>query len=623
MIWKSTLIAFILSCMPITGDTKMHLSLLLRELLGSVFLLHWIINKTGWFSRQEVTINSTNSYGSQNPIYTKFQDYLADKFKQKLFSYDLVSKNGDVEFNLKDMHGKKFTDTYKGHTIMLNVTEKSMIATMGSANASRSSRQIVIKSKTATSTIIKMYVQMIMRLKIDNRGLIRVYRPIIRGKKKDEQVISWESVSVQTTKSLSNTAYSDTVLVNLFNDIEYFMNNEQWYTSRGIPYKRGYVIHGTPGCGKTTVSKILATTYDIPVFCLDLTTVKDNTTLIRLMTELNDYVHYKKYILLMEDVEKSDFFSRGNRHGEESNLSMDCLLNVLDGIDEPHGRITIMSANDITELARCPALMRPGRMDKMIKLEYCNKSQIVKLYNMFYETHEYKPNWDQWELHTELTPAFVMKLLQENIHNPSLFMHLIADSIKSDNDSANLDDTFTTAIDTAKKELALTQARNISGSSFMTRIERLRKNRTTKSKIRRAKHLISHYKKIAISTSVSLAKTELRLPVLLEKRKKEKEILLRKKLKKANALRKQKLKLKKQEAAKKAAMEKQIEDDPENDNNEFGTPSFMLNQIEASRIPVGVIATNGDNGDGDDNDNELLGLLFNTDERTSNMLPST
>ena len=28
-----------------------------------------------------------------------------------------------------------------------------------------------------------------------------------------------------------------------------FLNNEQWYIRKGIPYRRGYLLHGPPGCG--------------------------------------------------------------------------------------------------------------------------------------------------------------------------------------------------------------------------------------------------------------------------------------------------------------------------------------------------------------------------------------
>ncbi|VEL20081.1 unnamed protein product [Protopolystoma xenopodis] len=36
------------------------------------------------------------------------------------------------------------------------------------------------------------------------------------------------------------------------------LDNQQWYTQRGIPYRRGYLLHGPPGCGKSSFITALA-----------------------------------------------------------------------------------------------------------------------------------------------------------------------------------------------------------------------------------------------------------------------------------------------------------------------------------------------------------------------------
>ncbi len=35
-------------------------------------------------------------------------------------------------------------------------------------------------------------------------------------------------------------------------DIHEFIRNPQWYVDRGIPYRRGYLLYGPPGCGKSS-----------------------------------------------------------------------------------------------------------------------------------------------------------------------------------------------------------------------------------------------------------------------------------------------------------------------------------------------------------------------------------
>ena len=46
--------------------------------------------------------------------------------------------------------------------------------------------------------------------------------------------------------------------VNLIAKIDFFQKNEEWYTVRGIQYTLGLLLHGEPGCGKTSAIKAIA-----------------------------------------------------------------------------------------------------------------------------------------------------------------------------------------------------------------------------------------------------------------------------------------------------------------------------------------------------------------------------
>lgn len=44
----------------------------------------------------------------------------------------------------------------------------------------------------------------------------------------------------------------------ILDDVREFIDNPQWYYDRGIPYRRGYLLYGPPGCGKSSFITALA-----------------------------------------------------------------------------------------------------------------------------------------------------------------------------------------------------------------------------------------------------------------------------------------------------------------------------------------------------------------------------
>lgn len=402
-------------------NLKMQIALVLNELCNKDTIA-WIKDKLQFFKRKHVSVPDSFKNSDYNPLFDKLQSYIAVKYARSIESCELIPKNGDVEFDIKDMTGKKFQDTYTSngitHTMELHIEESTSLK-------SSAKRQIVISSNTASPDDIKNYVRKVSQTRLNNSNFIKIYRPASFGKKNDKS-IRWECVTVRTNKTQHNTIYSDEINKELFDDVDDFMNNEDKYAKRGTPYTRGYFLYSNPGNGKTSIAKILANKYGIPIFCLDLTIVDNNLALTKLTTEINYFINNEKYILLMEDAERADFFNRGYN----TRITMDCFLNVIDGVVEPHGRIVIMTANDPENILQHKALMRAGRIDKILEIKDCNADQMKKLFELFYSDN-YEINWDCWKLDESHSAAYVMKILQENLERPEIFLRLLGTKVKN------------------------------------------------------------------------------------------------------------------------------------------------------------------------------------------------
>lgn len=508
------------------------------------------------FKTKEIFISQHDKDGEQNPIYSKMQEYLTGKFCAKLDSCELVSRGGEIEFEVVETVKDTFIDTSEidsvVHTFMIQVrSEKPDFNGI-------TERRMIINSKTATADAIRKYVKKINMATVRTINKIRVYRPVITKKKDEDSFVQWEHIDIKTGKTLENTIYSEEVEKKIFHDVDKFMNSEEKYIKQGVPYKRGYFLYSEPGQGKTSVAKILAAKYSIPVFCFDIAIINDNNLISKLMLDIN-YRVSDRYILLIEDFDRTSFISE---RYHSSRVTMDCFLSALDGIAEPHGRIIIMTANDPTNILDNKALIRPGRIDVCIELIDCDLSQIKRLYNLFYAELEYKPEWDKWEISTNLSAAYVIKVLQENANNPEAFLHIIGTC----QDVKTLDPQTEKLVQEAKDS-----QEQAAGETFGTgrhgRNSR-RRGLTTKNRISRAKISIKRTEQ----NYAKLAKNKERLAKLEAKLIEEKE---RAKLKKLRESAKQK---------KKKA--RKIVDPAAESESDDEFPAFLTNKLEDTEMPI-------------------------------------
>jgi len=170
----------------------------------------------------------------------------------------------------------------------------------------------------------------------------------------------------------------------VLSDVQQFLTGREWYLDRGIPYRRGYLLHGPPGTGKTSFVQALAGELGWGIGMLSLSQRGLHDDLLnRLLLNVPP-----KTIVLLEDCDAA--FVNRRQSGEDgytgANVTFSGLLNALDGVTSAEERIVFMTTNHVEKLD--DALIRPGRVDMMVNLGNASEWQIGQMWDRFYDEKE-------------------------------------------------------------------------------------------------------------------------------------------------------------------------------------------------------------------------------------------
>lgn len=157
-----------------------------------------------------------------------------------------------------------------------------------------------------------------------------------------------------------------------FSGIERWLKHEQWFRSRGIPWRQGVLLWGPTGTGKSTIVRNVAMQYDLPVYSFDLSTYDNG----EFSNDWRTVMQNAPAIALLEDLDNV-FQGRTNvavQGKQRDGLTFDCLLNTISGVGSSDGVLLFVTTNKVDTLDEALGVprndehksTRPGRIDRAI-----------------------------------------------------------------------------------------------------------------------------------------------------------------------------------------------------------------------------------------------------------------
>ncbi|XP_021737897.1 AAA-ATPase ASD, mitochondrial-like [Chenopodium quinoa] len=245
----------------------------------------------------------------------------------------------------------------------------------------------------------------------------------------------WSHVVFEHPASFETLAMEPAKKEEIIEDLVTFSKGEEFYSRIGRAWKRGYLLYGPPGTGKSTMIAAMANLLNYDIYDLELTAVKDNTELRRLLIETSS-----KSIIVIEDIDCSrdltgqrkkkpdkevdniggdekkkamSMLAREEQDASTSKVTLSGLLNFIDGLWSACGgeRLIVFTTNHVHKLD--PALIRRGRMDKHVELSYCGYESFKILAKNYLriDSHHLFPTIQKLLDEIQMTPADVAENL--------------------------------------------------------------------------------------------------------------------------------------------------------------------------------------------------------------------
>lgn len=375
----------------------------------------------------------TNNGFERSKAFTAIERYLGTNSsdKAKRLKADMVKDSQSLVLSMDDQ--EEITDEFQGIKIWWASRKRSTKSTTFSFYGTDDEKRSYTLTfhKKYRDTITKSYLSHVLeegkaiQIKTRQRKLFTNNRT--RQYSGYGRSTMWSQVIFEHPANFNTLGMDPKKKQDIINDLITFSKAKDYYQKIGKAWKRGYLLYGPPGTGKSTMIAAMANLLEYDVYDLELTAVKDNTELRRLLIDTSN-----KAIIVIEDIDCSLDLTGQRKEKEEekdekdpakkmvkkeddssTKVTLSGLLNFIDGLWSSCGgeRLIVFTTNYLEKLD--PALIRRGRMDKHIELSYCcfESFKVLARNYLDVESHELFETIRVMLEETKMTPADVAENL--------------------------------------------------------------------------------------------------------------------------------------------------------------------------------------------------------------------